>query len=192
MARGGCNAVRYERIRAARVADQAKHLAALLQAGCRYVIGFGNYLVSASGSIYSLRNTRVVKLSPATKPGGYLFVGLVDDFGCTKYKMIHRLVAEAFIPNPSNLPAVNHRNGDKRDNGIGNLEWCTHSQNTRHAFDIGLLKRGVQSHSAKLAPDTVRAIRSATGRYADIGRQFGVCAQTVCNVKLRRNYTDVP
>lgn len=143
----------YQRIRAARLADQAKHIARLLQDGCRYVSGFGTYLVSQQGDVYSLRNCRVIKVRPGIKPGGYEFVGLVDDQGCTKYKMVHRLVAETFISNPSSLPAVNHISGNKRDNRPVNLEWCTPRQNTAHAFDIGLLKRGSQNACAKLAPD---------------------------------------
>lgn len=53
---------------------------------------------------------------------------------------IHRLVANAFIPNPNNLPCVNHKDGNKRNNCVSNLEWCTHSQNTKHAYDNKLIK----------------------------------------------------
>ncbi len=63
---------------------------------------------------------------------------------------VHRVMAEAFIPNPGNKRCINHKNGIKTDNSLENLEWCTHSENTIHAFTAGLVvskKRG-QNHNA--------------------------------------------
>lgn len=83
------------------------------------------------------RNAFIMKLVESTV--GYLNVALRDGFS-DKYIDVHRLVAEAFIPNPHNLPWVNHIDGDKHNNRVENLEWCTPKQNTEHAFKTGLSK----------------------------------------------------
>ncbi len=70
---------------------------------------------------------------------GYLLVNLHDKSVSKPYG-IHRLIAQAFIPNPENKREVNHKNGIKTDNGIENLEWVTSSENQKHAFKIGLQK----------------------------------------------------
>jgi hypothetical protein len=70
----------------------------------------------------------------------YLYVGLYDK-PRKLLAPVHRLVAEAFIPNPDNKPEVNHINGIKTDNRAENLEWVTRKENEAHAFRIGLKKR---------------------------------------------------
>lgn len=64
-------------------------------------------------------------------------------------KQIHRLIAEAFIPNPLNLPEINHIDGNPKNNAIENLEWCTHKYNIQHAWNNGLRKNRSGNESVK-------------------------------------------
>lgn len=78
----------------------------------------GEYMVSNRGNVYSCKRNIVLKPAIAK---GYLRVGLYQD-GVRKYFLVHRLVAEAFIPNPKNLPVINHLDEDKTNNDVSNLE----------------------------------------------------------------------
>lgn len=78
--------------------------------------------------------------------------------GWDKKEKIHRLVALTYIPNPDNLPQVNHKNGIKTDNRVENLEWCTARENFMHAIEIGLNVRN-PAPGAKLTPEQVLEIR---------------------------------
>lgn len=103
----------------------------------------GKYEVSNTGKVRSLNYKQTGKakeLTPSEKAGGYLQLRVKID-GKLKTVVIHRLVAEAFVPNPDGKPEVNHINGNKKRNYADNLEWVTRSENIQHAVDSGLRDR---------------------------------------------------
>lgn len=102
----------------------------------------GKYQISSLGNIRSLnyhREKRIKELSKLKMPNGYTTVKLCVDGEVKRYS-IHRLVANTFIPNPKNKPQVNHIDGNKQNNNVDNLEWCTKSENQIHAVRNGLQK----------------------------------------------------
>lgn len=74
-------------------------------------------------------------LKPTPKDRGYMIVGLSNN-NKVKTAYVHRLVAEAFIPNPQDKPTVNHKNGDRSDNNASNLEWATYLENNIHSIEV--------------------------------------------------------
>ena len=113
----------------------------------RKIQGHPNYSVSSDGDV---RNDIARKtLVPFGSANRYVGVRL----GKGNYRRVHRLVAEAFIPNPENKPCVNHKDGNKRNNAASNLEWCTQEENIRHSFQ----SLGFRHTKEKMADITRRA-----------------------------------
>lgn len=107
----------------------------------------GIYSVSTMGRVKNNRTGYV--LSPVKWKKGYVKVNLKID-GNSNSRLIHRLVAETFIPNPENKPEVNHKNGIKNDNRVGNLEWVTGEENRKHAYETGLVRHKDDRYSGYL------------------------------------------
>lgn len=95
----------------------------------------GLYQVSNCGNVYSYRYKKQMHLS-VSYSNSYALVNLYKN-GKQKTKGVHRLVAEAFIPNPNDLPIVNHIDGVKTNNHVTNLEWCTQKENVQHCIAMG-------------------------------------------------------
>ena len=120
--------------------------------------GYGDkYLVRRDGTV---KNGKTGKVLTPVKKDGYLVVRLIHQ-NKTKSVKVHRLVAEAFIPNPDNLPVVNHIDGNKANPQFENLEWVSFSENAKHAYRLGL--NGVSE----------KRRRAAASVGADNGRKSG-------------------
>ena len=172
----------------------------------KIIEGFPDYLISNKGNLKSVKTLKDVKLF--TKDDGYVSYTLrLDNKGY--YKYIHRLVAEAFVPNPNNKGQVNHKNGIKGDNRAENLEWVTPAENIRHAIETGLLKykkkekdiknskhsKGEDANGSLLNPEKVIKIRvlHETGEYKQIelAEMFGVNHRTINDVIKRRQWKHI-
>jgi hypothetical protein len=127
----------------------------LINGVTRKIKGTENYTINVFGMVFSKRRKRYLK--GFTRGKGYKCVKIEG-----KTRSIHRLVAEAFVPNPFNREEVNHINGDKNDNNCINLEWVSHQQNMIHAASNNLMSKGVHRPSAKLNELKVRIIRRAS------------------------------
>jgi len=139
------------------------------------VIGYeGYYLVSEDGQVYSVRNKKYLAL--AYKPNGYIYAQL-NVLGQKKTVRVHRLVAEAFVPNPDGKPYVNHINGIKSDNRSANLEWVCGRENNLHAIREGLVPPTRYIYKAVMPDGTVL---EEEGLYA-IAESAGVTKNTVIN-----------
>lgn len=98
----------------------------------------GLYQISNFGNLISIKHNRIKKII-TQKNQRYLRNNLWKN-GKYKSFSIHRLVAEAFLPNPNNFPVVNHKDGNKLNNNVNNLEWCTQSHNVKESYKLGLQK----------------------------------------------------
>lgn len=103
-----------------------------------------HYQVSSAGRVRKIYNTKngekIKMMTPHYYSNGYMFISLTVKKGVYKGFLLHRLVADTFIPNPENKSDVNHKDGNIHNNSVENLEWCTRWENLQHAIKIGLME----------------------------------------------------
>jgi len=165
------------------------------------VVGYEDlYEVSSMGRIRGLRgkngksNTRKVFLMSLVinKSSKYLAITVGRKGDKQKNMLVHRLVAQAFIPNPGSKPEVNHINGVKIDNKVENLEWVTLSENHKHAYKIGLQTPMRGNHPmAKLSLEKVQKIKSMIRSgvtVRTIVEIFNVSSKLISDIKCGRRW----
>lgn len=127
----------------------------------RTIEGFEDYSVSNLGNVLSRKGREIKLLKPGHDAAGYLHIRLYDGtsdrgiyssgYSKPKLEKIHRLVADAFLPEPDKdiYQEVNHIDGDKKNNDVTNLEWVTRKQNVLHAWETGLNYKGAEQGGLK-------------------------------------------
>lgn len=158
-----------------------------------------NLYVCSDGTVWSEFGGKLKKLNPETTRLGYVRVTTSSIGGKRRRKLLHVLVAEAFIHKPKGSTEVNHKNGLKTDNRAENLEWTTHSENMKHAFGNGLIKplRGNKSTSAKLTEDDVVKIKQElkapyySGMIRKIAMRYGVVPEAISAIRHGKNWSHV-
>ena len=148
----------------------------------QYVPGYGNYKISIDGRVYNTRKKKLRRITLSNSKD-YLDVELSKKGEKETYR-VHILVARAFIPNPNNLPIVNHKDGNKVNNHVDNLEWTTYKGNAQHAHDTGLNKSSKAVIQMDMQRNEIREFKSI----AEAERFLGIInrsnIQRVCYNKL--------
>lgn len=130
------------------------------------------YAITEDGKVWSYKTKKF--LSPGKHRNGYLQVALWKN-NKPKYYFIHRLVAEAFISNPNNLPQVNHKDEDKTNNNVLNLEWCDRKYNMNYGT---MRERGSHNHGKQVMCIETEVVYWCA---AEAERQTGVWATHIGN-----------
>ena len=138
----------------------------------------GLYEVSDQGRVRSLKFGKERILKPIRMSKGYLFVNLCKN-GEMKKCLVHRLVAQTFIPNPDNLPQVNHKDEDKENNSVQNLEWCDQKYNINYGIRNQMVSMKLSKPVLQFTKDGefVREWKSAT----DVQRTLGYFQNHISN-----------
>jgi hypothetical protein len=139
----------------------------------RQIKGFEGYFITKDGRIWSARQSGKW-LKPSKGTNGYLTVGLRDADGERHRKYVHRLVAQTWLENPENLSQVNHKDENKSNNNVLNLEWCTPKYNSNYGTRNRRISKPVVNLDTGKRYGSITQASAATGiAYTSI---YGVCA----------------
>ena len=155
----------------------------------KIIEGFERYTIDDNGNVYDTkRHKEVFQWTDTT---GYKQCVIRDNDNKKTHKRIHRLVAQTFLPNPNNLPQVNHKNGNKLENNINNLEWCTNRENTQHGYDNGLYRFKSRSHKIdvyKKNGEFLKQFKSIRSMCEELGINSKTGTMILTGEKTTNNY----
>lgn len=167
----------------------------------RGIHGYKGYKINNKGEVISIAKKMKMPhggfysypqmIRKQQKMRGYMYVKLMKN-GIPKMSLVHRLVAEAFIPNINKKPCVNHKDSNRANNNVSNLEWVTHKENMEHASRAGHMT-GNGELVAKLTRNEVYIIRKLKGKRttAQIAFSFGVAPRTIRDIFNGRTWNKV-
>lgn len=147
------------------------------------------YQISNLGRVRRKDTLKV--LTPLTLSKGYKGVRLYENEKQAVTKKIHRLVAEYFLENPLNLPQVNHIDGNKSNNKVENLEWCSNDYNMNHALLHGLIPKGEKRHDSKCTEESLQYLQeliNAGFTIKQLSIVYGVCKQVMKTIVRNQTY----
>ena len=151
---------------------------------------YENYYITEDGKLYNKYNKQ---LSASDNGRGYLIYNVIIN-GKSTSKAIHRLIAEAFIPNPNSFPEVNHKDANRKNNSIDNLEWCSHGYNIKYSFDLkNRSALGENNANCKNSIDKVVEICELLeqGYKPSLIRDLGYSYSLVRQIKARKNWKHI-
>ena len=152
------------------------------------------YFVTSEGLVFGKRG----KVLVPSNTTGYQSVK-VSIHGTITYHRVHRMVAECYLPNPENLPCVNHKDGNKQNNHVDNLEWCSYEENINHAVSTGLLPQGVDTYDATLSETEAHFICRKLEEGLSVQKTFYKCLDAgfivypnrISDIKRRKTWKSV-
>lgn len=153
-------------------------------------------IITDNGNVFTqfTKTGQWKRLKPRRNTNGYLRVTI-----SRKEKYIHRLVASAFLNNPCKYNEVNHKDGNKENNNVNNLEWCNSSQNKRHAYETGLRNWDELKEMARLprhktrifTPEQAKEMRASQESNEKLARKYNCSRTTIRLIKKGDTYKDV-
>ncbi len=150
-----------------------------------------NYWVSTCGNVYNMQRGNLLQGSSNRVTGYYVYKITIN--GIKKTRLIHRLVAETFIPNPENKKEVNHLDGNKYNNRLDNLEWATPSENQHHAFKLGLNHSNRKTSGIKMNPELIFEIKKLHKEgvnLVQISKRYNVTRGCISDIIHGRTWKD--
>ncbi len=155
---------------------------------------YPGYLFTEDGRVFNKKFDKELKpyISNTT---GYYYVTMKHQDGRRRPTALHRIIAKIYIPNPENLPFVNHKDGVKLNPCKDNLEWSTNAKNVQHAYDNGLAPKGADRYNnvnpVEKIHQACELIQEGLYGNKEIGELLGMSSKTVGQIKYRKQWKDI-